>query len=216
MINITYMYFYYTQNGDIMQVERREFMIIGICGKSGSGKSTIARAITDTNPKAIHCDIDKIGHQTLEIKEVQEEAIKCFGQRIMVDGKINRKRLGELVFSSRERMKQLSDITWKYMQVTIDYLIRKNEDNIIILDWILLSNTRYFDMCDMKVLVDVPYEVRMRRTLERDGITSEEFALRERASIEYDHNRFDMVVSNDDVNEIRKLVKKYDKSLISR
>ena len=49
-------------------------MIIGICGKSGCGKSTLANQIIElTDNKAIHLDIDKVGHRVLLLPEVQEE-----------------------------------------------------------------------------------------------------------------------------------------------
>ena len=182
-------------------------MIIGLCGKSGSGKSTIARAIVETRPNAIHYEIDKIGHQAMEHKEAQDEAVKCFGERIMNNGQIDRKKLAETVFNSRDEMDKLTKITWKHMAAILDDIIKDSEGKIIILDWILLSETYYFDMCDLKILVDVPYKVRKHRAIARDNITSEEFDLRERASVEYDIDRFDMVVSATDMNEIRKLVK---------
>ena len=41
-------------------------MIIGICGKSGSGKTTLANQIIENLPtKAVHLDIDKVGHKVL-------------------------------------------------------------------------------------------------------------------------------------------------------
>ena len=47
-------------------------MIIGICGKSGSEKSTLSNYLINYNQdKFIHCHIDKIGHNVLTINEVQ-------------------------------------------------------------------------------------------------------------------------------------------------
>ena len=36
--------------------------------------------------------------------------------------------------------------------------LEDNKDKIIILDWILLSISKYFDICDIKILLDIPYE----------------------------------------------------------
>ena len=49
-------------------------MIIGICGKSGSGKSRLAREIMKLSKnEVVHLDIDKVGHNALTPKEAQEE-----------------------------------------------------------------------------------------------------------------------------------------------
>ena len=183
-------------------------MIIGLCGKSGSGKTTVARAIIEDIPNAIHCDIDKIGHKVMAIKEVQEEAIKCFGVQITTEGKIDRKKLAELVFSSRERMQELRNITWKDMKTEINKIIQDEDVELLILDWILLPETDYFEMCDLKILLDVPYEIRKERAMARDNISAEAFDLRDGATEEYDKARFDLVISNGDINEIRKKVMK--------
>lgn len=182
-------------------------MTIGICGKSGSGKSTLSKMISESNG-GIHLDIDKIGHKVLLNAKVQEELIECFGKGIINSNNIDRKKLGEIVFASRQEMKKLSDITWKYMQVEIDEFLNQNKDKTVILDWILLPITKYFDMCDVKILLDVPYEVRKQRSMKRDNISEEDFVLREGASIDLSVFNFDYVIDGDEnkVN-VRKLVK---------
>lgn len=59
-------------------------------------------------------------------------------------------------------MDKLTDITWKYMQIEIDNFLNTNKDKIIIMDWLLLSNSKYLDMCDVKILLDIPYEIRKK------------------------------------------------------
>lgn len=183
-------------------------MIIGISGKSGSGKSTLARKIINkSNNKAIHLDIDKIGHSVLLLPEVKEELIKSFGESIIQKNNIDRKKIGEIVFASRKEMNKLSDITWKYMQIEIDKILNLNKDKIIILDWLLLLNTKYFDMCDVKILLDVSYDVRKKRAMKRDNITEEDFDLREQASIDFDETLFDYVFKADDEKKVERLAK---------
>ena len=183
-------------------------MIIGICGKSGCGKSTLAnRIIKLTNNKAIHLDIDKVGHSVLLLPEVKEELINSFGKSIINENMIDRKKLGEIVFNSRNEMSKLSDITWKYMQIEIDNFLNHYKDKIIILDWLLLSISKYFKMCDIKILLDIPYEVRKQRAMKRDNITEEAFDLREKASISFDESAFDYVLKSNDKEIVKRLVK---------
>ena len=183
-------------------------MIIGICGKSGCGKSTLANQIIElTNNKAIHLDIDKVGHRVLLLPEVKQELINSFGESVIKGNIVDRKRLGEIVFYSRNEMSKLSDITWKYMQIEIDNFLNNHKDKIIILDWLLLPISKYFDMCDIKILLDIPYEVRKQRAMKRDNITEEAFDLREKASIKYNEISFDYVFKINDKEMVKRLVK---------
>lgn len=183
-------------------------MIIGICGKSGSGKSTLAKQIMQLlGGNAIYLDIDKIGHSVLLFPEVKKELINSFGEAIIKENTVDRKKLGEIAFNSRNEMGKLSDITWKYMQIEIDKILNFNKDKIIILDWLLLLNTKYFDMCDIKILLDVSYDVRKKRAMKRDNITEEDFDLREKASIDFDETLFDYVFKADDEKKVERLAK---------
>ena len=183
-------------------------MIIGICGKSGCGKSTLANQIIElANNKAVHLDIDKVGHRVLSLSVVKEELINSFGKSIIKDNEVDRKKLGKIVFSSKNEMDKLSDITWKYMQIEIDNFLNLHKDKIIILDWLLLSISKYFDMCDIKMLLDIPYEIRKQRAMKRDNISEEAFDLREKASIEFDESAFDYVLKTNDKEIVKRLVK---------
>lgn len=183
-------------------------MIIGICGKSGCGKSTLANQIVKlTNNRVIHLDIDKVGHNVLLIEEVKEALIKSFGVSILETNNIDRKKIGEIVFNSRNKMKELSDITWKYMQIEIDKFLKENKEQIIILDWILLSISKYFNICDIKILLDIPYDIRKQRAMQRDNITEKYFDLREKASIDFNEEDFDYVIKTKNKEIVKRKVK---------
>ena len=181
-------------------------MIIGICGKSGSGKSTISNYLKE-ELGAIHCDIDKIGHYILNLSNVQKDLIDSFGTEIYEDSKINRKKLSQIVFNSIDKMKILEQITWKHMEIEIDKIINENKDKIIILDWQLLPKTKYLNLCDLKILIDIPYKIRKQRLLKRDNISEEKIDLREKASITYNKNDFHYIFNTNDNENIKRLVK---------
>ena len=183
-------------------------MIIGICGKSGCGKTTLANNIIElASREAVHLDIDKVGHQVITIPEVKEELVNTFGESILTEDYVDRKKLNKIVFDSKEEMAKLTEITWKHMQIIINKFISENKDKIIILDWQLLPITQYFNMCDIKILLDVPYEVRKERTMKRDNITEEAFDLREKASTPINPNDFDYVLKDNGREQVERVVK---------
>lgn len=182
-------------------------MVICICGKSGSGKSTIARKLNDLIPNSIHIDIDIIGHKSHLNEDVRQELINTFGNKIITNKNIDRKKLSKIVFSNKDEMKKLEQITWEYMEKEIDNIIDNNKNKIIILDWLLLPKTKYFNNNNFKILVDIPYEIRKERAMKRDNIKEETFDLRDKASIDYDNKSFDYIIKeNTDIKRLVKLI----------
>lgn len=180
-------------------------MIIGICGKSGSGKSTIAKQLANSNKNIVHLDIDKIAHLSHKDKYVKEKIINTFTKSILTNNEIDRKKLSIIVFSSKEEIKKLEEITWNFMEKEIDKFIKENKDKIVILDYILLPLTKYFEQCDIKILIDIPYHIRKERVLNRDNISEESFDLRDSSSIEYNKNDFDIILTNEQEDILRRI-----------
>ena len=192
---------YIGKDGNLKSTNKN--IIIGVCGKSGSGKSTISEILKEKY-NGVCLEIDKVGHDVYRHENVVEELVSSFGKEVVEDGVVNRKKLGNIVFANKDDMDKLTDITWKYMRMDIDKFIKENENKVIILDWLLLPKSQYFHKCDIKVLLDVPYEERLKRAIKRDGITKEKFELRDNAGIDYNPDDFDIVIKGGNKEEIRK------------
>ncbi len=191
-------------------------MLITITGASGSGKSSISEFLCSLDNNIVHLNIDEIGHEVLDIPEIKKIISEKFNLKIE-NKKINRKELGDLVFNNHQNMKKLSDITWNAMEKLIDNFILENKNKIIILDWILIPKTKYFNNSNINILVQSDFNTRMKRAIRRDEIDEKDFTEREQATLYFTRNSFDYVIVNGDLKKTRKELKKiYDKSIISR
>ena len=83
--------------------------LIGILGGIASGKSTLAGILTEWGAALI--DADKIGHKLLEQSEIQRKIREEWGEDVFnSEGRIDRVRLGSIVFADKLEMEKLSDI----------------------------------------------------------------------------------------------------------
>lgn len=192
-------------------------MVIGITGKSGSGKSTISRLFKEINKDIQIVEVDKIGHESHNDNLVKKQLLKDFGEEIFnEDFSVNRKVLSDIVFSNKEKMEKLCDATIDFMERKIDSLI--SSTNIIILDYALLTQLKCFKKCDVKILVKASYTQRASRVRKRDNISSKKYYEIDSNSLEYSKEDFDYVINNNlNIEELRKVVGEiYEKSIIPR
>lgn len=170
--------------------------IIGVTGKSGSGKTTFAKLLA----KKLNCeyvDIDKINHMLLEKLEIIRILCEKFGNEILDEsGKIDRKKMGNIVFSNEEDMKELVKITEADAYKELDTILVNSNNNAIVLEWINLPTIKYWQNCDTKILVKADNIKRRNKVLERDNISEEYFEKRDSAAIEYEENEFDYIFEN--------------------
>ena len=192
-------------------------MLICVTGASGSGKSYIALMLSEMDDNIVSLDIDKIGHLSLRDMTIKSRLVEAFGTGIITDTEVDRKKLGPIVFNSTDNMEKLKEITWPFMKDRINEFIDDNARKTVVLDYIALPETEYFDKSDIRILVDIDYETRLRRAVKRDFITKEAFDVREKARYSYDGYEFDYVIDNSDFEKTKEKVKSiYGKSIVSR
>jgi dephospho-CoA kinase len=168
-------------------------MIIGITGKSGVGKTTYADKIAKENGfRVVH--IDKISHGIMNLAAIKARLIDMFGDEVVKNGAVDRKYLGDLIFTNRHMYKEMSDLIWDMMKQRIDYILSTHEN--VILDWILLPHSHYWKMCDKRILIIADEEQRKEMVMKRDNISKEYLEKRDSASISYDDFIFDEIINN--------------------
>ncbi len=125
--------------------------VLGIFGKTGSGKSTIAKILSERY-NFYHIDVDKIGHKILE--EKKDEIIKLFGKDVIADGNIDRKKLGDIVFKDRVELNKLNFLVHPEIKRATFEEIKKANAKYIVIDAALLFEIGLDEYCNFLVMVD--------------------------------------------------------------
>lgn len=185
--------------------------VIGVTGKSGSGKSSFASLLAQ-KLNGIYVDMDKVCHQALLDPSIFHTLHSKFGNGILGDdGQIDRKKLGNIAFSHEEDMQVVTNLTYGYIDKKLEPLLEQTTSTII-LDAILLPQTHYWDICTSKVLVLSDEAKRKMKVIERDHISEEYFAKRDATSIDYSPYHFDYVLFNDYTQEgMKHMLSSFDK-----
>jgi dephospho-CoA kinase len=182
--------------------------IVGLTGGIASGKSTVARMLTELG--AIVIDADAIVHELQAPgSPLLAEIIEAFGPQILpADGALARPALGALVFSDAEARERLGSIV--HPKVGAEMLrriaaARSSGAALIVLDIPLLFEGRargtgsaaQFAL-DATILATVPEEAQVERQMERDGCDREEALRRIRAQLPLEEKQrlADYVIDN--------------------
>ncbi len=176
-------------------------LTIGLTGKTGAGKSTVALYLKEKGCYII--DGDVIARQITEKgSDVLPLLQKAFGEDILDEnGELIRKRLAERAFSSRESTDLLNSITHpaikKHCEDEIERATKEGY-TVCVIDAAALLDSSCKDICDKIVVVTAPEKIRLERVLARDGITYEQAITRINAQKddEYYFRHADIIIRN--------------------
>lgn len=148
--------------------------LIGITGGIATGKSTVAKMIRRKGYPVI--DADLIGHEVLEKRNIKRRVIKKFGDVLDRNGKIDRKKLGALVFENHKNISILNDILHPEMVKMIlemsEELGRSNEE--VFVEAAVLFEMKLDRYTNFVIITDCPDEVKIERLMKRDHLNFEE------------------------------------------
>ena len=151
--------------------------VIGITGPTGAGKTTALRELEKLGGAII--DGDAVYHQLLESNiALQMDLEDRFGDLTDGTGKIQRKKLGAIVFSDPEAMADLNNITHGYIHRAVCQRVEEAERMGLpaaAIDAIRLFESGLSELCNETLAILAPAEVRIGRIMAREGI-SEEYA----------------------------------------
>ena len=159
-------------------------MIIGITGGTGCGKTTLLDLIRAQGGLVLDCD--EIYHNLLKTDPALLQSIENRFPGTVENGRLQRKKLGSIVFADPQALEDLNRIT--HHAITADVLRQlAAEPALAAIDAIGLFESGLNGLCDVTVAITAPTEDRIRRLMARDGI-----------SMDYARSRIDAQPRNED------------------
>jgi len=148
--------------------------VLGLTGSIGMGKSTAAAMLRRLG-LPVH-DADATVHRLLAPKGAAVEDVAAVFPDAVVDGKVDRSRLGTAVFQDAAALGLLEAILHpKARQAALEFLDRESRrgSTLVVLDIPLLFETSGEALCDEVLVVTAPDFVQEARVLSRPGMTRE-------------------------------------------
>lgn len=175
--------------------------IIGICGSSGSGKSSVCQILRSRGIPILDCDViyhDLINTKTPCLVAIGEE----FGIDLIAGNKLNRAKLRNIVFRSPEKLATLNKISHKFVKDELKrklYELKNNKTSYCVIDAPMFFEANLDSWCDFVCVVLTDRSVQIKRICDRDGITPEQANQRldNQLSNEVLISKVDYVIYND-------------------
>jgi dephospho-CoA kinase len=149
---------------------------LGVTGLMGSGKSYICSLFKELGVPVYNSD-ERAKFINNNIPELKEKLIQEFGD-IYTDGELDKAKIRKIVFvdGGEDKLKLLNQICHPYVYNDFqDFCDLHSDKPLIVAESAILFEAGMDKRLDKILFVDVPYDIRLRRTLDRDNITKSEY-----------------------------------------
>ena len=152
-------------------------LLVGLTGNIASGKSTVARLLSERGATII--DADVLARRAVEMgTPAYEQIVKRWGTEVLSpDGVLDRAALRRRVFKDQEQLEALNGIIHPEVGRHRERLVaeaRRRGDRVVVCDIPLLFERRLVDEFDRIVLVDAPRPTRLERLVRERNLRETE------------------------------------------
>lgn len=176
---------------------------IVLLGGIASGKSTVAGLLAQRG--AVVLDADRIAHEELQAPDVVAAVREAWGERVLTDGRVDRRKLGDVVFQDPAELSRLEALLHPRVLRRIEARVGElsvpegEARRVVVLDVPLASETAVARTADLRLFVEASVAVREQRARERRSWAEGELERRERRQLPVADKRAmaDAVVRND-------------------
>lgn len=173
---------------------------IGITGGIGSGKTTVCRLFEMLGVPVYYAD--EASKKILDDdQQVHQSIVDLFGKEILDGaGKIDKKKLGGIVFKDKGKLDKLNAIVHPAVGLHFENWVKKQTSPYILKEAAILFESGANKQVDKVLLVTAPMELKIARTMKRDGVAREEVERRIQLQLtdEEKAKRSDFLIKNND------------------
>lgn len=183
--------------------------VIGLTGGIGSGKTTVSRMFSELGAPVYIAD--EQARRLAELPGTQAEIRTQFGDGMLdAEGKIDRRKLANIVFSDPEKLERLNAIIHPKVAADFREWAERQSFPFVIREAAILFESGSHRDCDKVITVTAPLEVRIARVIARDGTTRDEVLRRMANQWPEDEKirRSDYVIHNVDLAETIRQIRK--------
>jgi len=145
--------------------------LIAITGGIASGKTLVTEWFATKNIPVYFAD--KLAHKVLQQPEIIGKLKSAFGSEIFVENRIDRKRLGEIIFKNDVQRERLNSIVHPQVLVEMNDIITLADSKYLVFEIPLLFELGLQNAFDLTINISAHQELRINRILHRDGITQD-------------------------------------------
>lgn len=149
-------------------------IVIGVTGSPGSGKSTVCKRLKELGACVISAD--DIAQELLDDPEIANRLVDAFGAGVIVDDRVDRNTLGQIVFSDRDALEELNGIMHPPLLAEIQKRLDDSDEEgcaVAVIDAALILEWGIEDKTDLMIYVDAPESTGIERLMKRPGMTLE-------------------------------------------
>lgn len=178
--------------------------ILGVTGGIATGKSTVVDVFRKAGVPIV--DGDLIAREIVEPgKPALKALVAAFGEEILTEDRLNRKKLGEIVFNDPAKRQLLDRLLDGYLRGAITDQIKEAAKRapLVVADIPLLYEADYQQYMDQVAVVYIPKELQLTRLMQRDHLTKEAALQRMKSqlSIEEKRQKADFLFDNQGTRE---------------
>lgn len=187
--------------------------IIGLTGGIGSGKTTIVRLFEAEGIPVYIADDE--ARKIMILPETIRLVVNHFGQEVIVDNQLDRKKISKIVFNQPEKLKELNRIIHPLVKKHFDNWVSKQDSPFVIKEAAILFESGSYKYCNKIITVIASEETRIKRVMARDNCTREAVLdkIKNQWSDSQKTSKSDYIIENENLSEAKLQFKEILKKL---